>query len=83
MVAERIRQLVRDHGFMGADRKRTVSLSVSGGVTTFPDDASALRELVDVADKGLYAAKQAGRNRIKVAGRDGFLGGETDGKGRE
>lgn len=83
LVAERIRQLVHEHGFMGADRKRTVRLSISGGVTTFPDDASALRELVDVADKGLYEAKQAGRNRIKVANRQGFLGGEEDGKGRE
>jgi len=83
LVAERIRQLVCEHGFMGADRKRTVRLSISGGVTTFPEDASALRELVDVADKGLYEAKQAGRNRIKVAGRPGFLGGEEDGKGRE
>ncbi len=83
LVAERIRELVQEHGFMGSDRKHTVKLSVSGGVTTFPDDASALRELVDVADKGLYAAKEAGRNRIKVAGRDGFLGGDVDGKGRE
>ncbi len=83
LVAERIRVLVREHQFMGSDRKRTVRLSVSGGVTTFPDDASTLRELVDIADKGLYAAKEAGRNRIKLVGRDGFMGGEADGKGRE
>jgi len=83
LVAERIRQLVSEHGFMGSDRKRTVRLSVSGGLTTFPDDASALREMVDVADKGLYSAKEAGRNRIKVAGRKGFLGGDVDGKGRD
>jgi len=82
-VAERIRQMVFDHKFMGGDRKRTVTLSISGGLTTYPDDGSAMRELVDIADQGLYAAKNAGRNRIKIAGREDFLGGDEDGKGRE
>ncbi len=82
-VAERIRQMVYDHRFMGRDRKRTMTLSISGGLTTYPDDGSAMRELVDIADQGLYAAKNAGRNRIKVAGRNDFLGGDEDGKGRE
>jgi len=82
LVAERIRQEVHDHLFMESDRKRTGRLSVSGGVAVFPDDASAIRELVDVADTCLYESKQAGRNRIKVAGRPDFLGGDVDGIGR-
>ena len=82
-IAERIRASVREHRFLVTDRKRTGRLSVSVGVSAFPDDASALRELVDVADNCLYEAKQAGRNRVKVAGREGFMGGEVDGVGRE
>lgn len=82
-IAERIRQRVREHRFLVTDRKRTGQLSVSVGVSTFPEDASAVRELVDVADRCLFKAKQAGRNRVKIAGREGFLGGEVDGKGRE
>lgn len=82
-IAERIRVKVREHRFLVTDRKRTGRLSVSAGVSCFPDDASALRELVDVADRCLYEAKQAGRNRVKIAGREGFLGGEVDGRGRE
>jgi len=82
-IAERIRQRVREHRFLVTDRKRTGQLSVSVGVSTFPEDASAVRELVDVADRCLFEAKQAGRNRVKIAGREGFLGGEADGKGRE
>lgn len=82
-IAERIRRRVREHRFMLADRKRAGILSVSGGVSVFPDDATALRELVDVADNCLYEAKQAGRNRVKVANTDGFMGGETDGMSRE
>ncbi|MFO7769211.1 MAG: GGDEF domain-containing protein [bacterium] len=83
LTAERIRRRVREHRFLTGDRKRTGQLSISGGVSTFPDDATALRELVDNADGALYSAKQAGRNRVKVHGREGFLGGETDGMSRE
>jgi diguanylate cyclase (GGDEF)-like protein len=82
-IAERIRKRVREHRFMLGDRKRSGILSVSAGVSVFPDDATALRELVDVADNSLYAAKQAGRNRVKVANVEDFLGGETDGISRE
>ncbi len=82
-IAERIRMRVREHRFLVTDRKRTGRLTVSGGVSCFPDDASAVRELVNVADKCLYAAKQAGRNRTKVAGQEDILGGEVDGVGRE
>jgi len=82
-IAERIRVKVTEHRFLVTDRRRTGQLTVSIGVSCFPDDASALRELVDVADRCLFAAKQAGRNRVKIAGREDFLGGEVDGRGRE
>jgi len=82
-IAERIRARVQEHRFLVTDRKRTGRLTVSSGVSCFPDDASAVRELVNVADKCLYAAKQAGRNRTSVAGQEDILGGEVDGAGRE
>ncbi len=43
-----------------------VRLTISAGVAEFPDDASTLRELIVRADKALYAAKAAGKNRIGV-----------------
>ncbi len=82
-IGERIRQRVREHKFLRRDRKREGRLSVSVGVAVFPHDATALRELVDVADRCLYEAKQAGRNRVRIAGVEGFLGGEVDGLSRE
>jgi diguanylate cyclase (GGDEF)-like protein len=62
-VAERIRQataatpLARDgdHGPV----HRTVSL----GLATFPDDCAASCDLIRMADRALYAAKEAGRNQ--------------------
>lgn len=45
---------------------RTFNVTVSGGIATYPIDGRTLEELVGVADQRLYAAKQAGRNRIKI-----------------
>ncbi len=45
---------------------RTFHVTVSGGIATFPLDGRTLDELVSAADQRLYAAKHAGRNRIKI-----------------
>jgi len=45
---------------------RLFNVTVSGGIATYPLDGRTLEELVGVADQRLYAAKQAGRNRIRI-----------------
>ncbi len=45
----------------------TLSVTLSAGLAVMPDDASACTELVALADKALYAAKHAGRNRVVTA----------------
>lgn len=42
----------------------SVHVTVSLGVAVMPDDAETAAELVAAADKALYAAKAAGRNRV-------------------
>jgi GGDEF domain-containing protein len=39
-------------------------VTVSGGWAIFPDDASGSEELIERADRALYAAKEGGRNRM-------------------
>jgi diguanylate cyclase (GGDEF)-like protein len=39
-------------------------LSLSGGLATFPLDASSTEELIDRADQMLYFAKYSGKNRV-------------------
>ena len=39
-------------------------LTISMGVATFPDDAIALSQLIEVADQRLYKAKKQGRNQV-------------------
>jgi diguanylate cyclase (GGDEF)-like protein len=45
---------------------RMFNVTVSGGIATYPIDGRTLEELMGVADQRLYAAKQAGRNRIRI-----------------
>ena len=42
------------------------TVTVSGGIAAYPVDGQTLDELVLVADQRLYAAKLAGRNRIRI-----------------
>lgn len=44
-------------------------ITVSAGVAVLPTDAATVEELVAAADKALYAAKAAGRNRAMACGR--------------
>jgi diguanylate cyclase (GGDEF)-like protein len=65
-VAERVRAAVADFSFLEPDHPLRVT--VSAGVATFgpsPVIASA-EQLVAAADRALYAAKKAGKNRVIV-----------------
>ncbi|HNZ30024.1 MAG TPA: GGDEF domain-containing protein, partial [Candidatus Goldiibacteriota bacterium] len=44
-----------------------ISITVSMGVSTYPGDAVSRRNLVEQADKALYASKNNGRNRVTKA----------------
>lgn len=45
----------------------TLNVTLSGGLALMPDDATSPEQLVAAADKALYAAKHAGRNRVVTA----------------
>lgn len=48
-----------------------LSLTISGGIATFHGGIK-ISSLIDQADRALYAAKAAGRNRIEIYSRDGL-----------
>jgi diguanylate cyclase (GGDEF)-like protein/PAS domain S-box-containing protein len=59
-LAQRIIQLCAEPFSIGG---HSLSLSVSIGVSVFPDDGLSFGELAKNADTAMYIAKQAGRNR--------------------
>lgn len=63
MVAERIRRSIEAHPFDGEDRLDRGSLTISGGLAFYPDEAGSALDLLDRADRRLYKAKQC-RNTI-------------------
>lgn len=67
--AERLRQAVARLAVGGKSDGMTLALTVSIGVAEFPRDASDKNELIDAADRAMYAAKRAGKNRVTEAER--------------
>ncbi len=63
IMAERMRQSVANAPIRLADG-REIRLTVSAGGSCYPEDTDSPEELVARADQALYAAKEAGRNRI-------------------
>ena len=62
-IAERMRAEVERQPFDIGDGK-TVGITVSIGVATYPQHVDSPEEVVNAADIALYAAKLAGRNRV-------------------
>ena len=62
-VAEKLRRIVETWQFPGVPRPVTIS----AGSANYPQHGTTRDELVKAADAGLYAAKQAGRNRVCLA----------------
>lgn len=64
-IAERIRQMVVDAGadIPHASEQPLGCISVSIGVSTFPTDVTDKEKLLETADKRMYLAKKAGKNR--------------------
>jgi diguanylate cyclase (GGDEF)-like protein len=54
----------------GADPHEHGSLTISGGLATYPWDGASVQELLQHADEALLAAKRAGKSRIYLIGDD-------------
>jgi two-component system cell cycle response regulator len=62
-VEEKLRKMVASWQFPGVPR----TVTISAGAAAYPDHGTTRDDLVRAADAALYAAKQAGRNRVCLA----------------
>lgn len=68
ILAEEVRRLVED-GEIAATvgvHNYTLRYRISGGIATYPGDASERVDLLRKADEALYRSKRIGRNRISL-----------------
>jgi diguanylate cyclase (GGDEF)-like protein len=70
-VAEKIRDTVQvaskalmDGINSHAQKNEITEVTISTGVSTFPEDGQTAQEIIDVADGRLYKAKKSGRNTV-------------------
>jgi diguanylate cyclase (GGDEF)-like protein len=61
-AAERIRQAIASAVIKVYDEELKVTISI--GVSTFPDNAACVRDLIEMADQALYLAKETGKNKV-------------------
>ncbi|MFH1539244.1 MAG: sensor domain-containing diguanylate cyclase [bacterium] len=66
IVAERLRNMIEGHAFPLGDSGRTIRTTISVGVSSVGEKIRDKAELIDRADRALYLAKSAGRNRVRI-----------------
>ena len=61
--AEKFRQEIRDYE-IEHDGQRLGPVTLSIGISMFPDQGTSAQKLLQAADEALYRAKNSGRNRV-------------------
>jgi len=64
VASEKLRKVVEGSAYVGGENQPGGRLTITIGVSTWPDDARVAAELVDYADKALYLGKSRGRNMV-------------------
>lgn len=67
VVAEKIRQAVATHSFMGKEGERAEELTVSIGVACYPQHIDDTRDIVQKAEEALQKAMNGGKNQVALS----------------
>ncbi len=67
-IMERFRRMLREHVFPRLGPQAHGALTISGGLASFPWDASSAEELIERADQALLEAKRSGKDRVYLVG---------------
>jgi diguanylate cyclase (GGDEF)-like protein len=72
-VAERVREAIAS-----SPVERVGQITASIGVATYPQGAKSKEELVEMADRAMYLAKAAGRNRVRTLAHRRYKGANAE-----
>jgi diguanylate cyclase (GGDEF)-like protein len=70
LAADRLREVVEEEPFEGREQQPLGKITLSLGISSYPEHGRNLEELLDHADKALYSAKKSGRNRTVIYSKD-------------
>jgi len=70
LAADRLREIVEHERFEGESKMSEGKITLSLGITSFPDFGDSVEEILSDADKALYHAKQMGKNRTVLFSED-------------
>lgn len=65
-IGERIRQQIYEASFGGGANIPELKVTVSVGISSFPENGKPYEELLSVTDNAMYRAKGKGKNRVCV-----------------
>ncbi len=68
-MAERIRSRMKETVYLSKIGAQ-VKLQASFGISSFPDDATGLSELLSLADEAMFSVKERGKDSVSSIGRD-------------
>ncbi|HEX2927862.1 MAG TPA: diguanylate cyclase [Ruminiclostridium sp.] len=68
-IAERIRKIIEGNEFI-LPSGRMANVTVSIGISSYPETVKDITQIIERADAALYKAKHAGRNRVVADGQN-------------
>ncbi|MEW5807439.1 MAG: sensor domain-containing diguanylate cyclase [Acidobacteriota bacterium] len=78
IVAEKIRKMFEDYHFPNQETLPGGKMTISGGLSSFPEDGRSSTDLISHADQALYQAKAKGKNTVVAYEAVYFSDGETE-----
>lgn len=70
LAGDRLRELIEEEPFEGEEQQPMKKITISVGISSYPEHGQTIEEIIDRADKALYVAKKSGRNKCVIYSED-------------